>query len=228
MKSAFFLALILGVIILVCQPLPNHHSSIAYAQGVARKLNTAEFQQLVNTVSSGWNEGNAKKATSAFSDNAIYVEPPNKQHDVGREALFKFFGGDSGRPEQMQMVWHYLVFDEAQQLGVGEFTFRYGIDYQVHGTAMLKVTNGLISHWREYLFKSSLPWEENEWSQYGSDKIIYIPITPIETRPVASLHLYNSHQQLLTEPYCEWSRFSLLRRRATRLVVRHRFPLPRK
>jgi uncharacterized protein YggL (DUF469 family) len=133
---------------------------IAHAQSGALKLNTAEFQQLVNTVASGWNEGNARKAASAFAENAIYVEPPNQQHYVGREALFKFFGGNNGRPGQMQMVWHHLVFDEAQQLGVGEFTFRQGTDYQVHGTAMIKVTNGLISHWREYLSKSSLPWKE--------------------------------------------------------------------
>lgn len=160
MKFTFFLALILGIVVLAGQPFPNYYFSTAYAQGVIRKLNSAEFQKLANTVASGWNQDNAKKAASAFAENAIYVEPPNKQRYVGREALFKFFSGNSGRPEQMQMVWHHLVFDEVQQLGVGEFTFRSGINYQVHGTVMIKVTNGLISHWREYLSKSSLPWEE--------------------------------------------------------------------
>lgn len=56
------------------------------------------------------------------------------------------------------MTWHHLVFDPAQQVGVGESTFRYRI--QTHGLVIVKISNGLIVNWREYEVESSLPWDK--------------------------------------------------------------------
>jgi hypothetical protein len=33
----------------------------------------------MQTIAAGWNEGNARKAADCFSEDAIYVEPPEKQ-----------------------------------------------------------------------------------------------------------------------------------------------------
>ena len=58
----------------------------------------------------------------------------------------------------MHMTWHNLVFDAGQQIGVGEYTFRYRI--QTHGIVIVKIEHGLIAHWREYEVESNLPWEQ--------------------------------------------------------------------
>jgi len=47
----------------------------------------------METVSAGWNEGNSRKVADCFSSQAVYMEPPNQQVYVGRDALFEFFGG---------------------------------------------------------------------------------------------------------------------------------------
>ena len=124
------------------------------ADGIA----TAEFEYLMRTLAEGWNEGNAQKAADCFTENAIYSEPPNKQLYRGRAALFKFFGGTSGRKGTMKMVWHHLVFNERTQIGAGEFTFDYG--GTVHGVTMVRIKDGKISNWREYWYESPLDWEK--------------------------------------------------------------------
>ena len=58
------------------------------------------------------------------------------------------------------MTWHNLVFDDQQQFGLGEFTFGLGSNYQIHGVASMKVSNGLISNWRQYYVESPLLWDD--------------------------------------------------------------------
>ena len=50
-----------------------------------KHTNIAEFQQLMNTVATAWNTGQAKLAADCFSQDAIYTEPPDKQVYVGRQ-----------------------------------------------------------------------------------------------------------------------------------------------
>src|SRR5215813_14357503 len=40
-------------------------------------LTTARFEQLMQTISDGWNEGNAQKAANCFTEDAIYSAPPD-------------------------------------------------------------------------------------------------------------------------------------------------------
>lgn len=119
--------------------------------------NAAEFKQLMQAVADGWNRGDARQAAACFTEDAIYTEPPDKQVYKGREALFKFFGGDQGRKQPMRMDWHHLMFDEGTQVGSGEFTFADG--GKVHGMVIVRVEQGKISHWREYWYESILDWE---------------------------------------------------------------------
>lgn len=123
-----------------------------------REIKTVEFERLMQTVADGWNDGNARKAAECFTEDAIYTEPPDKQLYKGREALFKFFGGNEGRKSEMKMTWHHLMFNEREQIGAGEFTFEYG--GKVHGMVIVKVANGQISNWREYWYESELEWEK--------------------------------------------------------------------
>jgi hypothetical protein len=120
-------------------------------------LNTEEFERLMQTVADGWNEGNARKAGDCFSEDAIYVEPPDKQLYHGRAEIFAFFGGDTGPGLPMRMTWHHLAFNQEEQVGFGEYTFQLNNRY--HGIVIVKLESGLIKQWREYQYRSELDWE---------------------------------------------------------------------
>ncbi len=117
------------------------------------------FQLLLDTLASGWNENDAALAASVFTEDAIYVEPPDKQLYVGRDSIFAFFGGDNGRDYKMNMQWHNVAFNETEQVGSGEFTFSWP-EGQVHGMVSIEVEGGKISLWREYFYSSDLGWED--------------------------------------------------------------------
>ena len=119
---------------------------------------TAEFRVVMDTLARAWNEGDARRAADCFTEDAVYTEPPDKQIYCGREALYRFFGGDAGRPGQMTMRWHHLAFDEESQIGFGEFSFTYGST--VHGVAVVRLREGKIANWREYWYESDLSWDE--------------------------------------------------------------------
>jgi len=122
------------------------------------KISMDEFERLMQTVAEGWNEGNARKAAACFSDDAIYIEPPDKQLYHGRAELYEFFGGDGGTDLPMKMTWHYLAFNEEDQIGFGEYTFEMNRRY--HGIVVVKIESGLIKGWREYQYQTELNWEE--------------------------------------------------------------------
>jgi hypothetical protein len=85
------------------------------AVDAAAELDTPGFEKLLYRVAEGWNEGDARKAADCFATDAVYIEPPDRQLYRGREALYEFFGGISGRASPMTMTWHHLLFDETRQ-----------------------------------------------------------------------------------------------------------------
>lgn len=125
----------------------------------AVQFGLAQFGQLLNRVADGWNEGNARKAADCFSVDAIYMEPPDRQLYRGRQALYEFFGGDSGRDSPMQMTWHHLLFDTATQIGTGEYTFSYK-GREAHGIVIIQIAAGEIRRWREYQYRAELAWAD--------------------------------------------------------------------
>lgn len=125
---------------------------------MTKKMKTAEFKKLLQTIADGWNEGNARQAADCFTEDAIYIEPPDKQVYVGRKALFEFFGGDKKPAPPMSMTWHHLAFDEDNQIGFGEYTYQGNNRY--HGIVIVKIKNEKISNWREYQYKSELEWKD--------------------------------------------------------------------
>jgi len=107
-------------------------------------------------LSDAWNKGDARAAADLFAEDALYSSVPNSAR-AGRAALFDWFGGANGRAKPMQMVWHHLVFDEAQQIGAGEYTFTYEV--RTHGMVMIRLRDGKIANWREYELESPLDWD---------------------------------------------------------------------
>jgi ketosteroid isomerase-like protein len=124
----------------------------------AERITTAQFKSLMQRVADGWNEGNAKKAADCYTEDALYTEPPDKQVYSGRKALYDFFGGDTKPESPMKMTWHHLAFDEASQIGFGEYTFQMNSRY--HGIVIVKIGGGKITNWREYQSRSDLEWKE--------------------------------------------------------------------
>jgi hypothetical protein len=122
-----------------------------------QEISGEQFRVVMKTVAQGWNRGDAKLAASCFAENAIYSGPPSEPRR-GRAALYEFFGGVKGRELPMYMTWHNLIFDRAQQVGAGEYTFKYRT--QTHGLVIVKFSHGLIVNWREYETESQMPWEQ--------------------------------------------------------------------
>lgn len=118
-----------------------------------------EFVELLNTVSTGWNTGDARKAADCFTSNAVYSEPPDKQLYKGRQALYEFFGGDAGRTTPMSMEWHHIAFNTQTNVGLAEWTFKYGSSI-AHGVVVVGVRDGKIANWREYFYESDLDWSD--------------------------------------------------------------------
>lgn len=114
------------------------------------------FCQLLQTVADGWNAGDARMAASCFAEDAVYVEPPNLQRYVRRQQLAEFFG----RGADFSMTWHRVAFDEEEQAGFGEYTLTVVGEFTLHGIAAVEIEDGLISGWREYQYRSDLPFQE--------------------------------------------------------------------
>ena len=74
----------------------------------------------MEAIAERWNAGDTLGALERFTDDAVYMEPPDEQRYEGRDELFEFFGGDD--PSPMHMEWHHLVVDG--DVGVGEYTYR--------------------------------------------------------------------------------------------------------
>jgi len=81
-----------------------------------------------------------------------------------RDAIQKFFHGDdlTQAPAKMFMAWHHIAFDPETQRGYGEYTFRStptsGRYY--HGIVSVQLKRGLIHRWREYQYRTEVPYAE--------------------------------------------------------------------
>lgn len=119
-------------------------------------MTATQFRALIDRVATGWRTGDARLAADCFAETAVYEEPPAKQLYRGRPALYAFFGGEEKLPMQMRL--HHVAFDERSQTGFAEYTFKLANQY--HGIIVIRVRDGLITHWREYQYKSDVPYEE--------------------------------------------------------------------
>jgi len=112
------------------------------------------------TLARAWSTGDAVTATDCFTDDVVYVEPPDRQRYVGRAALFELSGGDE--PPPMSMTWHHLAFDPEQQIGFGEYTFQGRRQY--HGITIVQIRQDRIARWREYQYT-----DDTEWAEFVGD-----------------------------------------------------------
>ena len=125
---------------------------------LSSKINNYEFKEILMSVSNGWKRNDARTAANSFTLDAVYIEPPNQQLYQGRKEIFEFFGGEFGRKNPMSMTWHHIVFDQKDQIGMGEYTFEYNGRLS-HGIVIIQISEGKIRRWREYQYRSKSQWE---------------------------------------------------------------------
>lgn len=114
----------------------------------------SEFSALVTRLAAAWSDGRPTDAADCFTDDIVYVEPPDRQRYVGRDEIYELSGGDA--PPAMTMALHHVAFDEDTQAGFVEYTFRGRRQY--HGIAYLAVRDGRIRQWREYQYAAEQDW----------------------------------------------------------------------
>ena len=114
-----------------------------------------EFTEMLQTMARGWTNKDYETVIQFFADDVRYIDPV-RYRIAGRADLLRFYENDEGYPEES--VWHNIVFDEARQMGAGEYTYRGTHLY--HGLVLIKVQDGRITHWREYQHISDVTWED--------------------------------------------------------------------
>jgi hypothetical protein len=118
-------------------------------------MTKAEFREMLQLLADSWSRRDYRAAAEKFSEDVRYLDPLRYSFN-GRAELLKFFEDDEGYPQRT--VWHNIIFDEEQQVGVAEYT--YEGTHRYHGAVIINVTGDAITRWREYQHIDSREWEE--------------------------------------------------------------------
>jgi hypothetical protein len=122
------------------------------------RLNTKEFQALMEQLARAWSQQETELALACFTQDAVYIEPPDIQHYQGHEQLRPYF---AALEPGTFMHLHHLWFDESNQVGAGEYSF--GMTGKVtadHGTVVVELRDGKIAFWREYQRKGPSEFQD--------------------------------------------------------------------
>ncbi|CAN5746413.1 hypothetical protein BH23CHL7_BH23CHL7_04390 [soil metagenome] len=112
-------------------------------------LSMGAFARLVDRLAAAWAAPDAVAAADCFTADATYIEPPAEQLFRGRDQLLAYF---SALQPGTYLDIHGLWLDEAGRRGAIEFSFGVrGSPTADHGVAIVQLSNGLISSWREYV-----------------------------------------------------------------------------
>lgn len=118
------------------------------AAGSSGRTTGRDFERLMATLAGAWSQQDTELALGCFTEDAIYMQPPDQQLYRGRgelETLFRLL-----RPGTF-MAFHNLAFNVAAQVGFGEFSFgRAGAAKADHGVVVVTLRGGRIASWREY------------------------------------------------------------------------------
>jgi len=120
-----------------------------------KTLTTDDFRALLARLATLWAARDYATLVRLFSPDVRYADPLRYRLD-GRDALLAFFENDDGLPQRTQ--WHVAVFDAATQTGAAEYT--YDGTHRYHGVALIRLRDGLITHWREYQHIDAREWRD--------------------------------------------------------------------
>lgn len=118
-------------------------------------LATDDFHALLVRLAQLWAARDYAAIVEAFAPDVHYADPLRYRLD-GRAALRAFFENDDDLPQRTQ--WHVAVFDPTTQTGAAEYT--YDGTHRYHGVALIRLADGLITHWREYQHIDAREWRD--------------------------------------------------------------------
>ena len=114
-------------------------------------MDSAGFRALLERLAHAWETQDTDAGLDCFTEDAVYMEPPDVQLVIGHEQLRPYF---DDVPAGTFMRWHHVSFDESTQTGAGEFTFGEPGDAEAdHGVCVVALRDDRIVLWREYLSK---------------------------------------------------------------------------
>ncbi len=118
-------------------------------------MTAADFRTMLDALADGWRRRDYAAVASHFAPDVAYGDPTRYQL-AGRIALAAFFEADDGLEQHMS--WHLVLFDDAQQIGAAEYT--YEGTHRYHGVVLVRVRDGLVTHWREYQHTDARAWHD--------------------------------------------------------------------
>ena len=115
------------------------------------RLSADGFVTLMERLADAWSRQDTERGIECFTEDAVYMQPPDEQLFRGRAELRKYFGALKAGTT---MKFQHLAFDERAQRGFGEFTFgSVGAAKADHGVTVIEVREGRIASWREYFIE---------------------------------------------------------------------------
>ncbi len=116
-----------------------------------------EFVALADRYAAGLATGDASAAAACFAETVDYVDPLRYAFSHCDE-LLAFF---EAPPDGHRVTWHRVLFDEAAQAGLLEFT--YEGHHRYHGAAIVEVgPDGLVHRWREWQHVD----DDHDWAAF--------------------------------------------------------------
>jgi hypothetical protein len=105
----------------------------------------AAFVAVLDRAAAGWAAGDAAAVGDCFAEDVRYVDPYRYAFDR-RADLLPFF---EPPPGGHRVVWHTMIWDDAERRGVVEYT--YEGHHRYHGAAVVELDgDGRIALWREW------------------------------------------------------------------------------
>lgn len=118
-------------------------------------MTKSDFAKMLDELGSAWTRRDYDAVCTAFDANVRYGDPLRYSFQ-GLKELRGFF--DATTSESESCVFHAGVFDEGQQLGAAEYTYRG--ENQYHGLVLIRIRAGKITHWREYQHVDARNWSD--------------------------------------------------------------------
>lgn len=125
------------------------------AKREAKLVNELEFREVLDRLAKAWANRDYKTAAETFAEDVRYADPLRYTF-TERVSLRAFFEADDGR--EQKTTFHTVIFDEPRQIAAVEYT--YDGSHRYHGVALIRLKNGLITHWREYQHIDQRSWLE--------------------------------------------------------------------
>ena len=118
-------------------------------------MTKTEFSLLLDKLADAWRHRDYAAAADCFAPQVKYGDPLRYSFQDSR-ALRLFFEADDGQAQRIE--WHTVLFDGTDQVGAVEYTYSGSHNY--HGVAIVRVKDGLITHWREHQHIDGRSWLE--------------------------------------------------------------------